>query len=101
MIVPGPNPALGVTVHAIGGISASTCYVPFQKVKQWSWETYWLVFSLFAWLITPLVVGVLTMGEESHDAESDHARFGAGAVRPIGEIGVFDFLAEALRGDSF
>ena len=61
MIVPSPNPVLGVTVHAIGGISASTCYVPFQKVKQWSWETYWLVFSLFAWLITPLVVGAFTI----------------------------------------
>ncbi len=56
-----PNPMLGVSVHAFGGISASTCYVPFQKVKQWTWETYWLVFSLFAWLITPLVVGFFTI----------------------------------------
>ncbi len=61
MIVPNPNPILGITVHTFGGISASTCYVPFQKVKQWSWETYWLVFSLFAWLITPFIVGFITV----------------------------------------
>ena len=61
MIVPSPNPVLGVAVHSIGGISASTCYVPFQKIKQWSWETYWLVFSLFAWVIIPILVGVITV----------------------------------------
>ena len=63
MIVPSPNPVLGVTIHSFGGISASTCYVPYQGVKQWSWETYWLVFSIFAWLITPFVVGFLTVPE--------------------------------------
>jgi len=63
MIAPGPNPVMGVTLHSFGGISASTCYVPYQGVKQWSWETYWLVFSIFAWLITPFVVGFLTVPE--------------------------------------
>lgn len=63
MIVPDPNPLLGATIHTFGGVSASTCYVPFEKVRQWTWETYWLVFSVFAWLITPFVVGFLTVPE--------------------------------------
>ena len=63
MIVPDPNPLLGATIHTFGGVSASTCYVPFEKVKQWTWETYWLVFSVSAWLITPLIVGFLTVPE--------------------------------------
>jgi L-rhamnose-H+ transport protein len=63
MIIPDPNPVLGATIHTFGGVSASTCYVPFEKVKQWTWESYWLVFSVFAWLITPLIVGFLTVPE--------------------------------------
>ncbi|MEA3460419.1 MAG: L-rhamnose/proton symporter RhaT [Bacteroidota bacterium] len=61
MIVPDPNPILGATIHSFGGVSASTCYVPYTRVKQWTWETYWLVFSVFAWLITPFIVGFITV----------------------------------------
>ena len=28
----GANPILGTAIHAIGGVSASTCYLPFQKI---------------------------------------------------------------------
>lgn len=56
-----PNPILGTGLHAIGGISASTCYLPSQKIKKWSWGTFWLVQALFAWIITPLVLGWLTV----------------------------------------
>lgn len=55
------NPLLGTFFHAVGGASASTCYLPGQKTKQWSWGTFWLVQSAFAWLIMPLIVGYLTV----------------------------------------
>lgn len=55
------NPLLGTFFHAIGGASASTCYLPSQKTKQWSWGTFWLVQSAFAWLIMPLLVGYFTV----------------------------------------
>jgi L-rhamnose-H+ transport protein len=61
MIAPTPNPVLGTTIHAIGGISASTCYVPFQKVRNWSWESYWIIQALFAWMIMPVILGFLTV----------------------------------------
>ena len=55
------NSLLGTALHAIGGVSASTCYLPFQKVKKWSWNSYWLIQATFAWLIFPLVVGYFTV----------------------------------------
>ncbi|MBN1184464.1 MAG: hypothetical protein JXB49_19385 [Bacteroidales bacterium] len=56
-----PNPIIGTGLHAIGGISASTCYVPYQKTKKWSWGTFWLVQASFAWIIMPIVVGIITV----------------------------------------
>ncbi len=56
-----PNPIIGTGLHAIGGISAASCYMPFEKVKNWSWETFWIVQSLFAWLIMPVVIGYFTI----------------------------------------
>ena len=59
MITSGP--IIGTGLHAVGGISASTCYLPFQKIKTWSWGTFWLVQASFAWIIMPLIIGVLTV----------------------------------------
>ena len=55
------NPILGTLLHAIGGASASSCYLPYQKVNRWSWGTFWLVQAFFAWLIMPLIIGYLTV----------------------------------------
>lgn len=55
------NPILGTLIHAVGGVAASTCYVPFQKVKKWSWDSYWIVQASFAWFIFPFLVGFLTV----------------------------------------
>jgi L-rhamnose-H+ transport protein len=56
-----PNPIIGTGLHAIGGISASACYLPFQGTKKWSWNSFWLVQSLFAWILMPALVGYLTV----------------------------------------
>ncbi len=55
------NPFFGTLIHAVGGVSAATCYVPFQKVKAWSWNSYWIVQATFAWLIFPLLIGFFTL----------------------------------------
>lgn len=44
---------LGIIFHTIGGISSGSFYMPFKKVKEWSWETYWIIGGLFSWLIVP------------------------------------------------
>lgn len=56
-----PNPLVGTGLHAVGGISAASCYMPFEKIKNWSWGAFWIVQSLFAWLIMPLVIGYFTV----------------------------------------
>ncbi|MFG6685798.1 L-rhamnose/proton symporter RhaT [Mariniflexile sp. HNIBRBA6329] len=56
-----PNSLLGTLLHAVGGISAASCYLPSTKTKGWSWNTFWLAQSIFAWLIVPTVLAWLTV----------------------------------------
>lgn len=52
---------IGVVLHALGGFAAGSFYLPLKKVKNWSWESAWLVNGLFSWIIAPLVVASLTV----------------------------------------
>jgi len=56
-----PNPLLGVLLHAIGGLAAASFYIPYKRVKQWSWETYWLVGGIFSWIIAPWAVSLVIL----------------------------------------
>ncbi|MFD0990083.1 L-rhamnose/proton symporter RhaT [Mariniflexile jejuense] len=56
-----PNSLLGTLLHAVGGISAASCYLPSTKTKGWSWNTFWLAQSIFAWLLVPTVLAWLTV----------------------------------------
>lgn len=55
------SPFEGIGLHAAGAASASACYLPFHKTKQWSWISFWLVQALFAWILTPLLLAMLTV----------------------------------------
>jgi L-rhamnose-H+ transport protein len=55
-----PNPALGVFFHWLGGLASASFYVPYRGVKNWAWETYWLVGGFFSWIIAPWLLA-LTM----------------------------------------
>ncbi len=48
------NWILAVCLHWAGGLASASFYVPYRKVKRWSWETYWLVGGIFSWLIAPV-----------------------------------------------
>ena len=52
---------LGVLFHSIGGFASGSFYMPFNKVKGWAWETYWIVGGLFSWLIVPPIAAYLTV----------------------------------------
>jgi L-rhamnose-H+ transport protein len=52
---------LGVIFHFIGGFASGSFYLPYKKVKQWNWESYWLAGGLFSWLIVPLIAAWLTV----------------------------------------
>jgi L-rhamnose-H+ transport protein len=47
------NPSLGVLLHAIGGLAAASFYIPYKRVKGWSWEVYWILGGVFSWIVAP------------------------------------------------
>lgn len=51
----------GVIFHFIGGFASGSFYIPFKKVKDWAWESYWIVGGLFSWLIVPPLAAWLTI----------------------------------------
>lgn len=49
----------GIFFHMVGGFCAGSFYLPLKKVQQWSWESYWLVNGIVAWLILPVIIAIL------------------------------------------
>ena len=49
----GGNPALGVLFHWLGGFASASFYVPYKRIKLWSWEIFWLAGGVFSWAIAP------------------------------------------------
>jgi L-rhamnose-H+ transport protein len=52
---------LGVLYHFIGGLACGSFYLPFKRVRDWSWESYWIVGGVFSWLIAPWLAAYLTI----------------------------------------
>ena len=52
---------LGIIFHFIGGFASGSFYMPYKKVKGWSWESFWIVGGLFSWLIVPPLAAYLTI----------------------------------------
>ena len=52
---------LGVIFHFLGGFASGSFYIPYKKVKNWAWESYWIVGGLFSWLIVPPLAAYLTI----------------------------------------
>ncbi len=55
------DPALGVFLHAIGGLAAASFYIPLKRIRGWGWETGWLISGVAAWIVVPMLVAVLTV----------------------------------------
>ena len=52
---------LGVLFHSLGGVAAGSFYMPYNKVKKWAWESYWMVGGTVSWLITPPLAAWITV----------------------------------------
>ncbi|MBP3713895.1 MAG: L-rhamnose/proton symporter RhaT [Phocaeicola sp.] len=52
---------IGLIIIAIGAFCQSSSYVPINKVKEWSWESFWLTQGVFAWLIFPFLGALLAV----------------------------------------
>ena len=57
------NILIGLLIIAVGAFCQSSSYVPINRIKQWSWESYWIVQGVFAWLLFPLLGAWLAVPE--------------------------------------
>ncbi len=55
------NIIIGLLIIAVGAFCQSSCYVPINRIKSWSWESYWIVQGVFAWLVFPLLGALLAV----------------------------------------
>jgi len=60
------NTLIGLIIIAIGSFGQSSSYVPINKVKDWSWESFWLTQGIFAWLVFPFLGSLLGVPEGSN-----------------------------------
>lgn len=51
-----PGPLLGVLYHWLGGLASASNFIPFRAIRRWSFEIYWIIQGVAAWLIAPLVM---------------------------------------------
>lgn len=56
LIASAANPAVGIVIFMLGGLAGAIFYMPFKKVTNWAWESYWLVYALFGLLIVPWIL---------------------------------------------
>ncbi|MDR2937535.1 MAG: L-rhamnose/proton symporter RhaT [Prevotellaceae bacterium] len=59
------NIFLGLIIIAVGCFATSSFYVPINKVKSWSWESFWIVQGVFAWLVVPFLGAYLFLPSET------------------------------------
>jgi len=55
------NVILGILFHSLGGGASGSWYMPYNWVKQWRWEIYWITGGIFSWLIMPFLAVLLTI----------------------------------------
>ncbi len=61
-----PNPFVGVVFHWIGGLCSASNFIPFRGIKRWSWEIYWIIQGIAAWLIAPALFAMLCVPHVFH-----------------------------------
>ena len=66
---------IGLLIIAIGAFCQSSSYVPINRIKEWSWESYWIVQGVFAWLVFPFLGALLAV-------PSGHSLFEIYAANP-------------------
>ncbi|MBE6276413.1 MAG: L-rhamnose/proton symporter RhaT [Bacteroides sp.] len=52
---------IGLLIIAVGAFCQSSSYVPINRIKEWSWESYWMVQGVFAWLVFPFLGALLAV----------------------------------------
>lgn len=59
-LAPAANPMLGILIFVLGGLAGAMFYLPFKRVKDWAWESYWMIYAVFGLIVVPWVLAVCT-----------------------------------------
>ena len=51
---------MGILIFMLGGLAGAVFYLPFKKVKNWAWESYWLVYAVFGLVLVPWILALAT-----------------------------------------
>jgi L-rhamnose-H+ transport protein len=51
---------IGILLMSIGSLGAASFYVPIKRIKNWSWESYWIVQGIVSWLLAPWIFAYFT-----------------------------------------
>ena len=54
------NHALGMAIFVLGGLAGAVFYLPFKRVKDWAWESYWMIYAVTGLIIVPWVLAFST-----------------------------------------
>ncbi|MDR3260802.1 MAG: hypothetical protein LBT78_03100 [Tannerella sp.] len=77
----------GILLISTGAFMSGSFAIPFDKIKTWKWENYWLIYSLFGYVIVPFTICLL---------------FAPGFMEALGQVPVrtlgWVFLLGALYG---
>jgi L-rhamnose-H+ transport protein len=49
----------GLLLISAGAFSAGSFAIPFGKIRDWKWETYWFIYSLGAYILFPLAACII------------------------------------------
>ncbi len=60
MPVDAGNPALGILIFMLGGLAGAIFYLPFKKVRNWAWESYWLIYAVVGLAVVPWLLAFAT-----------------------------------------
>jgi hypothetical protein len=86
--------ASSLVEHWLGGLASASFYVPYKRIRGWSWEISWLAGGMFSWIIAPWLVAWIRGGDQIEFA-AGHPRtdlyetaLGAEVARTLGyELG--------------
>jgi len=55
------NIGMGIFLGIVSGIFLGSFALPMKKIKTWNWENTWVLFSLWATIVLPLILAIFTI----------------------------------------
>jgi L-rhamnose-H+ transport protein len=86
--------AFGILILVIAGVMNANFTLPMKFTTRWAWENTWLAFSIFALLIMPPVMALLTIP----DLGAVYSEAGVASVLLVAACGAGWGIAQVLFG---